>query len=660
MKTRQKGKEKMRIAFFLSSFPLISETFILRQITGLIDLGHDVDIYAESRPPKDAPVHSEVLKYNLLDRTIFMIDHMPEASGYWEMPAWPISGETWLPGVEFSIPNRERVKHAAPHLIKCLLKTPELAFEVLDVDEYGIEARSLSALYRLSIFLSVAKKYDILHAHFGPMGNTFRFARSFFNAPLIVSFHGYDFCVVPRQQGLQIYNRLFSTADVFLANSEYTRNRLVELGCPLKKILNLSVGLNLDEFKFRERHIGNDDIYLLSIARLVEKKGLEYSIRAVAKVIKKYPKLKYVIVGDGPLMEKLKKLIGEMQANDHIQLVGVLPSNKIAEMMGEAHIFLLPSVTAENGDQEGQGLVLQEAQASGLPIIATNHGPFSEGLINGKSGFLVPERDVDSLVQRLCELIEQPDIREQMGKAGRAYVEKKYNIVMLNNQLVEIYERAIQQYKGPASLKPLLESTSYWIQRYNLGGDSGPGSYNRLSEFKAETLNRFVKDNKISKVIEFGCGDGNQLRLADYQSYIGFDVSPMAILRCEDIFRGDQSKHFRLISQYIGETADLTLSLDVIYHLIEDDIFSQYMERLFDSSERYVIVYASNSDKNVKNQAPHVKHRQFTNWVEKNRPAWRLIGHIPNKFPFSAGIEDCPAADISIYSFADFYIFEKT
>ncbi len=195
---------------------------------------------------------------------------------------------------------------------------------------------------------------------------------------------------------------------------------------------------------------------------------------------------------------------------------------------------------------------------------------------------------------------------------------------------------------------PFPGSQNYWIHRYDSGGNSGAGSYNQLAEFKADVLNRFVKNNGISTIIEYGCGDGNQLKLVDYPSYIGFDVSQKVISLCEEIFDDDQTKLFRLISQYEGETAQLTISLDVIYHLIENQVFTDYMERLFDSSERFVVIYSSNTDDNDEKQPPHVKHREFAKWVEENRPLWKLMRHIPNRFPLTDNYGEG--------SFADFYI----
>lgn len=194
-------------------------------------------------------------------------------------------------------------------------------------------------------------------------------------------------------------------------------------------------------------------------------------------------------------------------------------------------------------------------------------------------------------------------------------------------------------------------SEEYWLERYRKGSNSGAGSYNKFAEFKADTLNNFVKEHNIRSVIEYGCGDGNQLRLAIYKSYLGFDVSPVALSRCKEIFHTDRTKSFKLMNNYEGETAELTLSLDVVYHLIEDEVFESYIRRLFDSSTRFIIVYSSNKDEQEKIQAPHVKHRKFTQWVDEHIRGWRLIQHIPNSYPYSG--------DINEGSFADFYIYEK-
>lgn len=197
-------------------------------------------------------------------------------------------------------------------------------------------------------------------------------------------------------------------------------------------------------------------------------------------------------------------------------------------------------------------------------------------------------------------------------------------------------------------------SRDYWQRRYAQGGNSGAGSYDRLAHFKAEVINAFVAEKGVRNVIEYGSGDGMQLRLARYPEYLGFDVSEEAVRQCRSLFAGDASKRFRMTDEYASERADLTMSLDVIYHLVEDPVFDNYMRLLFDSADRYVIVYASNSEALNPPGAPaHVRHRNFTGWVEANRPGWRLAATLPNRYPFDA-------ADPDNTSHADFFFYEKS
>ena len=157
--------------------------------------------------------------------------------------------------------------------------------------------------------------------------------------------------------------------------------------------------------------------------------------------------------------------------------------------------------------------------------------------------------------------------------------------------------------------------------------------------------------NGIRRVIEFGCGDGNQLALANYPEYLGFDVSETAIRQCRESFANDASRSFRLMQDYAGETAELSLSLDVIYHLVEDGVFEDYMRTLFAAAERFVIVYSSDSDENPRLQSPHVRHRRFSDWIARERPDWRLARRIPNRYP-QKGL-------LGKGSFADFFVFER-
>ena len=200
-------------------------------------------------------------------------------------------------------------------------------------------------------------------------------------------------------------------------------------------------------------------------------------------------------------------------------------------------------------------------------------------------------------------------------------------------------------------------SREFWETRYSLGGNSGQGSYGKFAAFKAEVLNAFVKKNEILSVIEFGCGDGNQLSLAKYSQYIGLDVSPTAIALCLKRFGQDKTKSFFQYNpscfvdhQNIFE-GELGLSLDVIFHLVEDEVFYAYMDHLFAASKKFVIIYSSDVDEDGRVHARHVRHRNFSQWVKDHFPAWELTETIKNPYPGNG--------DFGQGSFADFFIFKK-
>jgi SAM-dependent methyltransferase len=194
-----------------------------------------------------------------------------------------------------------------------------------------------------------------------------------------------------------------------------------------------------------------------------------------------------------------------------------------------------------------------------------------------------------------------------------------------------------------------FSSAAYWEDRYRQGGTSGTGSRGRLARFKAETINRFIAANDIRSVIDLGCGDTAQLALLELPAdYVGVDVSASALARCAARFPGRRFIMPEDLATVVP--AELTLSLDVIYHLIEDAIFAAAMRTLFSWATRFVVIYASNL--NADWSSAHVRHRRFTDHVAATEPGWRLLAHLPNPCPFD------PAAPDET-SFADFFIYGR-
>ena len=198
-------------------------------------------------------------------------------------------------------------------------------------------------------------------------------------------------------------------------------------------------------------------------------------------------------------------------------------------------------------------------------------------------------------------------------------------------------------------------SIKYWEQRYTSGVSSGQGSYGRLAAFKAETINNLVSEYRVESVIEFGCGDGSQLALANYPRYVGLDVSQKAVTICKEKFINDQSKKFFVYDPYTFDEktdqfkAEIALSLDVIYHLVEDDVYSTYLKHLFGAGIKYVIIYATDKNKLGRFYERHVRHRNFTKDIAIHFPNWKLIKKIKNKYPAEEGLAEASPADFFIY-----------
>ncbi|NES18024.1 MAG: colanic acid biosynthesis glycosyltransferase WcaL [Symploca sp. SIO3E6] len=410
----------MKIAFFVNTFPKLSETFIINQIVGLIEQGYDVDIYAEVSEELNK-INPDIQKFNLLNNTYYQ----------------PKIPKNYL----------LRAANAIFIFARYLFICPLVLFRSLNFLAYGRQARSLRLLYSIVPFIqNKNKSYDVIHCHFGNQGIRGVFTKELFKftAKIVTNFHGYDVNVSPLKYGKNVYLPLFNRGDRYIAGSSFICKQVISLGCPEEKLVKIPVGINPTEYQFRSRSLKEGElIKIITVGRLVEKKGIEYSIRAVAEVAKKYPHLQYHIAGDGPLRASLEQLIKELDVEDKVQLLGWKTKDEVQQLYDESHIFILASVTAANGDKEGQGLVLQEAQSMGLPVIATIHNGFPDSIRDGISGFLVPERDVSSLAQKLIYLIENPEVWPKMGAAGHSFVEEVFDTQKLTHKLINVYKSVL-------------------------------------------------------------------------------------------------------------------------------------------------------------------------------------------------------------------------
>lgn len=414
----------MKIGLVVEHFPALTETFILRQITGLIRRGHEVRIFSDKRPPPGDPVHSDVRSYRLLERTRYL----EPPPGDWRTKAADAS-------------LLARLSLTRPSVLRLLTRPRASA--------YGGRRVLLSRLHAVTWLAGS----DVVHCHFGHIGLRYRFLADALGAPLVTSFYGHDFSRIPQRTSGDVYTPLFEDAFRVLVLGDFVRDRVAGLGCAPDRIETLHIGVDPADhpFEAREPPPAGEPIRLLSVARLVEKKGLEFAIRAMARLSSEYSDLRYEVIGGGPLRDSLIRLATEEGLGDRIRFLGARPQSEVRRAMREAHIFLQPSVTASDGDQEGTPTVLMEASASGLPVVATRHAGIPEIVLDGKTGFLVQERDVEALAGRIEHLLRHPGLWESLGRAGRRHVEAEYDVRRLNDQLEAVYEEAV----GGASGRPL-------------------------------------------------------------------------------------------------------------------------------------------------------------------------------------------------------------
>ncbi len=182
---------------------------------------------------------------------------------------------------------------------------------------------------------------------------------------------------------------------------------------------------------------------------------------------------------------------------------------------------------------------------------------------------------------------------------------------------------------------PLLgfkSSKGYWETRYRMGGTSGEGSRGPNAEYKAKVINKFIAEHGVDSLIEFGCGDGYQLGMFDAKSYVGVDVSSTIVEHCRNLYASDAGKSFIQLDDYRGQQADLSLSLDVIFHLVEDSVYHDYLDRLFSASTRFVIIYSTSVDM-PSTGTPHVRHRDCVADVAKRYPGFTRLNAFEAALP---------------------------
>lgn len=399
----------MRIGVMPNIFPKLSKTFILDQLTGMLDRGHDVSVFP-SRPADEPVRHPAIDAYALDERTTFVgpPDSLPTAA---------------LGSVANAIALAARRPDAARTALR-LARDDGLR----EAGEFAYQARPI-----------LRADLDVLHAHFGPVARrAARLDRVGACDAFVASFHGWGVREAAERDRHR-YAELFDRADRLLANSRHVRERLLDLGADPEAVRLHHVGIDPDRFDPGERSHDASRATVLTVARLHEVKGLEYGIRGFEEARRRLPDvdLRYRIVGDGPAEADLRRLVRSADLGDRVTLAGPKANAGVVAELRDADLFVLPSL------HEGFGLVLLEAQASGLPIVASDVGGVREAVSPGDSARLVPPRDPGAIADELEALVRDPSARAALGAAGRAHVRGNFDVRDLNDRLETLYARLV-------------------------------------------------------------------------------------------------------------------------------------------------------------------------------------------------------------------------
>ncbi|MDR6633187.1 colanic acid/amylovoran biosynthesis glycosyltransferase [Phyllobacterium sp. 1468] len=384
----------MRVGFVVDKFPSLSETFILDQVNGFLERGIEVGV---------------ICNENLLKQDSARTKH-------WQ--ALTENTVCWWGAL-------------AP-LRPILRKLPTALWD------------KISTAFDI-VFSRKLQNFDVIIAHFG--NNGLRVARVLkrkkLGASLVTIFHGRDVGRPLLDSSLWQYNVLFEQGTRQLTVNDYFQKALVDAGAPAANVAVHHMGVPINEIEYAWRSWNQGALNVISVCRLTEKKGIEFALRALGQLSISNPDLDwaYTIIGGGELLDELKRLANDLNIARRVTFLGPRPHSEVKQCLREAQVFLLPSVTARDGDVEGIPVSLMEAMSAGLTVLSTYHSGIPELIEDQKTGFLVPEKDIEALAAKLLWIAEHPAECEGIAMAARRKVEADFNADILNDQFAQMITR---------------------------------------------------------------------------------------------------------------------------------------------------------------------------------------------------------------------------
>ncbi|HFP9402811.1 TPA: glycosyltransferase [Raoultella planticola] len=324
---------------------------------------------------------------------------------------------------------------------------------IKDADEDGFRAKELWNILSRDpyAYLRLLKESNIelIHAHFAIDALYACEISKKIGVPLVSTLHGFDVTtrnidfLKSRSPSWINYcffsHRLKTRGDLFLCVSDFIKKKAIDAGFPESKLLKHYIGIKIDDVCSNEKK----EKVILHVARLVEKKGTTYLIDAIKKIENQLDGYIVKIVGNGPLFDELQSKIEVLGLKKHIEMLGEIPHDRVMQLIKTSSILVVPSVTAKSGDSEGLPTVILEASANQVPVIGTLHAGIPEAIVDEITGYIVGERDTDSLSERIKILIQNDIKRESMGVNARKLMCEKFNLDIQTNILENEYDRLI-------------------------------------------------------------------------------------------------------------------------------------------------------------------------------------------------------------------------
>jgi len=385
-------------------YPTIS-SFILNQISGLLDLGHQVYVFPKFKGPEYLPQYHD-------DRLI---------------------GAVLYPS-KYPIKRMRKYVEALKIIIQNILRQPVPVIYALNPFKFGRKALNLSVLFDIAPFL--ISKWDIAQVHYGDYADRALLLKNCgWKVKVVTMFHGYDIRKGITEGG-EIYNDLKTHGDCVLSICSYNYTHLVQFGFDSRKIIYHPVGIDTYYFNyFIRKYEPGQKLIILSVGRLVWEKGYPYALDGMKLIKQKKVNFEYRIIGEGPALQDLMRKCAELGLNEHVTFLGLKNQEDIKHEMHNSHLFLLSSVA------EALPLVVMEASSTGMPVIATDVGSVREEIIDNVTGKVVPPANSNAIVDAIMEILRNPGNWEKMGKSGREHIHNRYDINILSMKLEKIYRR---------------------------------------------------------------------------------------------------------------------------------------------------------------------------------------------------------------------------